>query len=271
MGNTQLMKNVRQVTKSNNAKGQAVWSLGEFTEWFTIWGYEFYDQHSHWTLKQSPREAFARSLEITGKRRRMLTYNETFRILTMPTTRKGTAKNVVDKGLKINSIYYWCDRLRDPEIEGKQLPVRYDPYDVSRAYVYIRRQWVECRSEYHIQLAQCTERQLRIASAEMRNRNKMLSQRRSLSAKQLATFITSIEEIQSGLAARRLRLQRAKDREVGPLLRFTNTGSAEPSSTVATEKQDSVASSTGGAESINGPFDWDSSMLEDLQLLKELR
>lgn len=227
MGNTQLMTCVREVTKSVNPKNLAVWTLGDFTQWFCAWAYVFYDQQPHWTLKQSPAMAYARSIELTGKRRRLFTYNEIFRIRTMPTTRKGTAKNVVDKGVKINNIYYRCHELHDRALEGKQLPIRYDPFDISTAYVRIRGMWVRCLSEHYTSFQYCTERQLKIVSQEIRRKDSKLLKGRALSAKQLADFIARAERVQTELASKRLLLQRRRDHEFRPLMRFIDSATGE--------------------------------------------
>jgi transposase InsO family protein len=223
-GNTQIMTEIRKVTKKESPKTQAAWTLGPFTEWFTAWGYEVYNKRRHWTLKQSPIEALARSLELTGQRRRRITYDENFRILTMPTTRKRTAKNMVDRGVKINSIYYWNAALRERALEGKQLEVRYDPFNISIAYVWIRGRWVRCTSEYFAIFEYCTERQLKIVSHELRQRNKNFARSLPLTAKNLADFISRAEEVQRGQAEMRLFNQRSKDREVRPIFHVINGG-----------------------------------------------
>lgn len=228
MGNTQIMTYVRQVTKTVNPKELAVWTLGDFNEWFTAWGYEFYDKNPHWTLKQTPFDAYTRAIKLTGMRKgRLGTYDETFRILTMPTTAKGTAKNVVDKGVKVNNIYYKSPELRDREIEGKQLIVRYDPFDISNIYVRIKGKWVRCLSEHYTTFQYCTQRQLKIASQELRKKDEKLLKGRPLSAKQLADFITSAERVQTRLARNRLLKQRLHDREFRPLMRFIDSQTGE--------------------------------------------
>lgn len=223
-GNTQIMTEIRKVTKSENPKTQAAWTLGPFTEWFTAWGYEIYNKTPHWKLKQRPLMALAGSLELTGKRRGRIIYDESFRILTMPTTRKRTAKNAVDKGVKINNIYYWNAALRERSLEDKQLPVRYDPFNVSIAYVHIRGRWVRCTSEYFATFEYCTERQLKIASEELRRRNKQFSRTRTITAKDLADFIRRAEEVQAGQAELRLLNQRNKDREAKPIFHVIDGG-----------------------------------------------
>ena len=225
-GNTQIMTEIRKVMKTDNPRTQAAWTLSYFTEWFTAWGYGVYNNQPHWTLKERPNIALARTLELTGKRRRRVTYDETFLILTMPTTRKSTAKNVPDKGVKINYIFYWNDALRERFIEKKQLLVRYDPYNISVAYVQIRGRWVQCTAEYYATFENCTERQLKIASNELRKRNAKFSKTYTHTAVSLANFIRDAEEVQKGLSEKRLLNQRIKDREFRPLLTVINGGGA---------------------------------------------
>lgn len=269
MGNTQIMTEIRKVMKSTCPKTQAGWQLGLFAEWLCVWGYEIYNKRPHWTLQQRPIDAFARSLELTGKRRRLITDSETFRILTMPATRKQTAKNVVDKGVKINSIYYWNNALRERSLEGKQLHVRYDPFDVSVAYVQIRGRWVKCTAEHFATFQYCTERQIKIASEELRRRNKRFLRSRPLSAKDLADFIRRAEEVQKGQAAQRLQNQRSKDREVRPI--FTVIDGGAPAHPVRQCTASSNALSEGGAgEQSQGESPFALVKINNLDLLQEL-
>ena len=53
------------------------------------------------------------------------------------------------RGVKINHIYYWCEAFRDPEVQGETVPVRYDPFDAGTAYAFVRKQWLQCHSEYY--------------------------------------------------------------------------------------------------------------------------
>jgi transposase InsO family protein len=275
-GNTQIMNCVREVTKSVNPKNLAAWTLGDFTQWFCAWAYIFHDQQPHWTLKQSPAIAYARSVELTGKRRRLITYNETFRIRAMPTTRKGTAKNVVDKGVKINNIYYRCHELHDRELEGKQLAVRYDPFDISTAYVLIRNKWVRCLSEHYTTFQYCTERQLRIASQEIRKKNQKLLKGRPLSAKQLADFISGAERVQTELASKRLLLQRRRDGEFRPLMRFIDSATGEMYFAPLPPHAKSTASVSDGLAAAGQTADTDFPTrsginLDEIQICEELR
>ncbi len=132
-GNTQITRNVRQVTKSVAPKTQALWTLGRLSERLNQWADEVYDTTDHPSLGQSPREAFALGLFQTGRRpQRLIPYTEEFLMWTRPTTDKGTAKVLPGRGVRIHNVLYWCEAFRNPQVEGAQVAVRYDPYDAGR-------------------------------------------------------------------------------------------------------------------------------------------
>ena len=94
----------------------------------------------------------------------MVPYNEEFLMLTLPTTAKGTAKVMPSRGVKINHVYYWCEAFRDPEVQRKAVPIRYDPFDAGLAYAFVRKQWLQCHSEYYAVLKGRTEREIMLAT-----------------------------------------------------------------------------------------------------------
>jgi putative transposase len=193
-GNTQIMRNVRQVTKSVSPKGLAVWSLGELHGQLCEYLYEVYDTTDHPALGQSPREAFFTRLSETGERRhRMIPYDEGFLIFTMPTTARGTAKVVSGRGVKIHHVYYWCEAFRDPEVQGQQISVRFDPFDAGVAYAFVRKQWIQCHSEYYAILKGRSEREIMLATQELHQRCRNHSASFHVSARQLAEFLESVE------------------------------------------------------------------------------
>src|SRR5207253_469499 len=115
------------------------------------WAYDCYDTEIHSTLKRSPRDMYLSGLNLTGERRhRLIAYDEEFQILTMPSTRKGTAKNTPGRGVKINSRYYWCDELGEPDVEEQQIEIRYDPFKIAVAYCYINGRWIQCICDRHL-------------------------------------------------------------------------------------------------------------------------
>jgi transposase InsO family protein len=207
-GNTQITRNVRQVTKSVNPQGQAVWSLGALEERLSEYVFEIYDTAAHPSLGQSPREAFTAGLESGGLRKqRMIPYDEDFLMATLPTTPKGFAKIVPGRGVKVNQIHYWSDRFRNPAVEGTRVAVRYDPFDAGAAYAYVERQWVHCCSEYHTVFQGRTQKEILLASSELRRRRQICTGGKAATARKLADFLQSVESEEVLLE------QRMRDRE----------------------------------------------------------
>jgi hypothetical protein len=193
-GNTQIMKLARQVTKAVNPKSQAIWPLDLFYEAFCAWSYEVYDQMTHSTLGQSPREAYLAGLAATGLRpSRQVLYDETFRILMLPTTNRGQAKVMPGRGVKVNYLYYWCDVFRQPGIEGTVVPVRYNPFNSGMAYAYVNGLWECCISERYAVFQGRTEREMAIATATLRQQKRLDRQQIDINAKTLAAFLASVE------------------------------------------------------------------------------
>lgn len=216
-GNTQITRNVRQVTTSVDPKNHAVWTLEFLYSRLCEWAYELYDTTMHPALGQSPRDCFTLGLQHSGNRpHRQLQYDDEFRMMTLPTTAKGTALVYCGKGVKINHLHYWSTVFRDSAVEGTQVPVRYDPYDAGTAYAYVGNRWVSCHSEHFASFRGRSEREMMIAAAELRKRSQDHSREFQLTARKLADFVASVEAEESLLiqrlqdaAARRIRL--AKD------------------------------------------------------------
>ncbi|HEX8772092.1 MAG TPA: TnsA endonuclease N-terminal domain-containing protein [Pyrinomonadaceae bacterium] len=193
-GNTQIARNVRQITQYNNPKRNALWTLEKIFIYLRYWAYEVYDTIEHPALGQSPRDAFTSGIIKVGERaHRLIPYNEEFRIFTLPTTAKGTAKVSPGRGVKINRIYYWSDAFRHPEVEGTQVSVRFDPFDAGSSFAYVRGKWTECLSEHWATFRGRSERELMIATDELRRRNTLHSRQFNVTAIKLARFLESVE------------------------------------------------------------------------------
>jgi putative transposase len=114
---------------------------------------------------------------------------------------------VPGKGVIINYIYYWSSAFRDPAVERSRAPVRYDPYDIGTAYAYVGKRWVQCVSEYYSRLHGRSERELMMATAELRKGAQSHNRQFTITAKRLAEFLNSVE------AEEKLLMQRLQDRE----------------------------------------------------------
>ena len=161
-------------------------------------------------------------------------------MLTLPTTRKGTAKLVPRFGVKINHLYYWSEAFLDPEVEGSQLPVRYDPFDAGVAYAFVKGRWVRCISEHHARFAGRSEREMALATAELRRRHQRYGQQLTVTGRKLADFLASVEA-EEVLAEQRLR--DAEAREV-----FGTPGRSRVAEAVPFEAASEIRGSTSVAE-----------------------
>lgn len=195
LGNTQLMRHTRQVTKAVNPKEHAQWTLPRLYLRLREWAYEVYETIEHPALGQTPREAFAQGLKQGGERaHRVIPYEIEFHLRTLPTTRKGTAKVDANRGVKVNYIYYWANDFRQPEVANTEVPVRYDPFDIGIAYAFVQGRWVRCISEYYARLRGRTEVELKLATSELRARYQRHSRQLLITARHIAEFIESLEQ-----------------------------------------------------------------------------
>jgi transposase InsO family protein len=248
LGNTQLTRQVRLMTKSVDPKAEAVWTLGRLHARLSEWAYEIYDSQEHPALGQSPGEAFAAGLIHSGHRpHRLIAYDEQFQLLTLPTTRKGTAKIIPSRGVKINGLYYWSDQFRDPSVENTQVPVRYDPYDLGLAWAFVARRWVRCVSEYHAVFHGRSEKELMIASDELRARKRVHSHQFSVTASRLAAFLQSVETEESLLE------QRLKDIAMRPALRLINGAEDGPARELSPPPAREIAATADRDSALGSP------------------
>jgi len=215
-GNIQSRRCARQLTKSVDPRNSATWPLKELHDRLSEYAYEIYDTLDHPALGLSPHEAFDAAIQQTGSRSHCkIAYDQEFLILTLPTTRKGTAKVTPERGMKINHLYYWSEHFRNPTWQAKQVPVRYDPFDIGTAYAFLDRQWVECHSEYYSVLHGHSERELQLASEDLRKRHQNHSGQFAVTAKKLAEFLESVE-LEEEILTQRLSDLEARSLHVQP-------------------------------------------------------
>ncbi len=208
LGNTQASKQPRSLTKAIDPKGQAVWTLGDLYAYLVEWAYQVYDLSEHPALGTTPRRAYESGLIQTGEREhRCIPYNEEFILATYPSTRTGVALIQPGRGIKLNYLYYWSDAFRNPEVERTKVPVRYDPFDLGVAYAYCQGRWVKCISQYYSIFSGHSEKELLLATQEIKRLGKLTRTSTSISAKRLADFISQVQEHET------LLFQRLRDLE----------------------------------------------------------
>jgi putative transposase len=189
-GNTQIMKQVRQVSKSYNPSNLAIWDMVSLETRIEDFFYEVYDKNEHPALHRSPRDTFSAGLMFTGARaHRIIAYNYDFLMQTAPSTRTGYVTVDCSRGVIINYFRYWCTEFRDPKLDNKRLDVRYDPFNLGTAWVHIRGRWVECRSQYYLTMKGRTEKEMQQAANILRAENRRSGKRRkTVTAAALAEF-----------------------------------------------------------------------------------
>jgi len=235
-GNTKVRRYVRQVTKGVDPRRHACWTLTAFYHHLCGWAYDVYDTTAHPTLGQSPRAAYAQGLDSGGRREHVLIpYDDDFILETLPTTRKGTARVQVSRGVKINNIYYWTmgDEFRDALVEGTQVPVRYDPFDAGRAYAYVCNRWRACISEHYTRFEGRSIVEVMLASAEVRRRHACHNARATyqMSARQIADHLAMAESVEAEL----LRLRTAENKGILAVVRGHDSHTAGLCAREATE------------------------------------
>jgi len=252
-GNTQMTRHVRQVTKSVDPKAHASWTLARLFERMCEWAYEVYDTIKHPALGQSPREAYTLGISQSGSRpHRLIPYDDNFLLMTLPTTVRGMATVTPCKGVKINYIHYWSSAFSTLAVENTRVPVRYDPYDAGIAYAFVNGRWVKCVSEHRAVFKGRSEKEIRVATEELRQRSRLHSSHGEITSRKLADFLTSLEAEES-LALQRMR--DAEARTVSRLIEGVKGVSVEEANPIEEERERSGESSLAEAEDQTEDFE----------------
>src|SRR6266568_7950375 len=90
-------------------------------------------------------------------------------------------------------VYILRESRSSPTIEHTQVPVRYDPFDIGTAFAFVKSRWVKCISEYYLQFKGHSERELLLATTELRKRRQEHAKHTSITGKRLAEFLASAE------------------------------------------------------------------------------
>lgn len=194
IGNTKIMKNVREVTKSVNPKSHATWNLIDLSLALEEFFFDFYDTIEHPTLEQTPREAFKKGLFYSGERKDFhIAYDRLFEILTLPSTSSGEA-TIQNSGVKINYLYYWNDEFKSIHFKKMKIKVRFDPFNIGIAYAYVNKRWVKCISQYYSTFSNITQKELKYITAEMKKSKENHSKSYTITAQRIANFINKLED-----------------------------------------------------------------------------
>lgn len=246
-GNTKMTRNVRQLTPSTDPAARAVWNLAALGGLLDEFFFDVYEQLDHPALGAAPRAFYEARMAITGVRpSRLIPYDEGFRMSTLPTTAKQTAKIDRVQGVKINGRRYRAPEFRGPDVHGRRVPVRYDPMDARHAYAYLDGRWVECWCSELRGFGPVSEREIAHLSAEMQQRLRLHRRSARRDALRVADFIDVAGKREEAL------LQARRDAASRSLL---NGDFAEPSirRTVAAESVEAVQDADGAMAAAAAP------------------
>ena len=212
-GNTQLLKEPRQLS-SDAAPGQdAIWRLAELDLVLQRFLFEVYPRQPHSGLEgMTPQSRFEHGRAMVGSGREV-PESADIRFLLWPPYRRGTAMVNSRTGIHVEHVDYWHRDMRSAELSGKRVPVRVDPYDVTHVVAFVQGRWVLCRADCAAELAGYSRRQLRLASIMHHRRRRGVGKRRMLRARQLVVMLEEIAETEDGL------LQARRDEERNAVLK----------------------------------------------------
>jgi putative transposase len=185
----------------------------------------------HPALGQSPCEAFAQGMSLSGMRtHRLIPYSEEFLILTCPTTRTGYAKLDAARGVVVNGLRYYHPLMRSSRDAGKRVEVRYEPFDMSLVYAFVDGQWLTCTADAFLQVQGRTEREWELILDEWREQQRAHHRKRmSIDSARLATFLEEILTEEALLSQQQRDLEGVSIREA--IVGQSKTTRLEPSNT----------------------------------------
>lgn len=209
-GNNKALQSPRSMSQTHDPRNLAVWNLRAFREAFEGFLSKVYHAVEHPALGISPSVAMEIGFLQSGARTHtLIAYDRNFLTATMPTTVKETSKVQRDGSFKANKIDYFADGLLD--YVGQDMPVRYDPFDASRAFVMGRSGWIEARSLYAHELAGRTEKEIEAISLEIDAINSRTGIREKDRAAALGAYLRTVREREANL---KLEVQQARDQEL---------------------------------------------------------
>tara|TARA_R110001583_G_C5664901_1_gene409972 strand:- start:1459 stop:3969 length:2511 start_codon:yes stop_codon:yes gene_type:complete len=199
-GNTQPTKNVRQMSRDMNPKRSAIWTLESLHLALDSF-FELYSTSEHPTLGCSPDYQYARSMAQDGTRKiRKVDYNSEFMILTCPPPRRGEVLADFRRGIRVNFLDYWHVAFRSFHGCRERVPVRYDPFDISYVFAFVKGSWLRCQVTNHYEVF-CgrTERELSCLLEEHRKSSSGVNARRNLTMYRIAGWFSRIHKMEGEL------------------------------------------------------------------------
>lgn len=146
-GAMKSLNRLRRMSQSHHPHRLAVLGLQALSAIAHEWCETVFDTLPHKGLHgKTPAEMRAISKFEHGERAILkISDDPLFAILSLPApSEDGTAKVQAHDGVQVDNLYYWHEAFGDSEIVGTRVEVRYDPFDITKVYAFIKNQWAEC-------------------------------------------------------------------------------------------------------------------------------
>ena len=144
-GNAQALKNPRQMSKSHDPRELALWTPSRYLSRSEEYLFEVHPELGTTGSLESPGQTHRRFSKQAGRRPgRYIAYDDRFLIMTLVEPRN-PKRQIHSYGVSINGLRYWSFELEDHIGNKKRYRVRYDPLNLSRAYIHINKRWVQLR------------------------------------------------------------------------------------------------------------------------------
>jgi transposase InsO family protein len=192
-GNSQATRE-RTMTKETDPRNRVQFTLTDLYILLRKYFYETYDQSPHSGIGCSPKEAFENGLKIGGTREHIsIPLTQELLFLSSPTVKGGTRKVIYRKGIEVSGFDYYSFELDGHGIPGSKVDVKYDPDNAGHVFAFVKKRWVECRSEHYQVFQRYTVFEVKIASEALREQERMKQCSRGKRLRNLVRYLESDE------------------------------------------------------------------------------
>jgi len=226
-GNSQATRE-RTMTDATDPRNRVRFTLSELHAVLRKFLYEIYDQSPHSGIGCSPREAYENGLKTGGYREHVsVPWSQDILYLSSPSVPGGTRKVIYRKGIEVFGIDYYSFELDANGVPDTKVEVRYDPDNAGHVFAFANKRWVRCLSEHHQIFERWTVKEVAIASAVLREKERSKRSSRGERMKILVRYLQSGEfldeikdrrekSIETALSTPELRIQKKEGPELEP-------------------------------------------------------
>lgn len=194
-GNARPGQNPRSLDKNFAPAKRAVWTLLALEQEYKPRAIALLNAAIDPVRGISHHEIYTRSIQESGLRLgQRIAYDQAFLALSALPRKKDL--QVTRDGIVVGKVAYWCEAFRDPGVQGSAVPVRDEPFDISRKYAFVKGAWNLCRTErFRVELEGRTDVEIEVASKELAVRLK-----REPELDEVVDFLLDMQGIERRLA-----------------------------------------------------------------------